>query len=72
MTAVAIHVSDLLTGPLVRLPITARVEPRMTINTISGGATSPLMIAVTYRARIGLMPTRLMASPATVARARIA
>ena len=64
MTAVAIHVSDLLTGPLVRLPITARVEPRMTISTVDDRC----HVQRTDR----LIPTRLMASPATVARAMIA
>ncbi len=47
MRAVAAHVSDRLTQPLVRLPMIPRSDPSSTINTSSGGATSPLMIAVT-------------------------
>ena len=67
MTAVALHVSVRLNGPLTWSRITLRSDPNTTTNTSNGGATSPLITAVRNSALIGSMWRKFKATPTSVA-----
>ena len=56
-----------MASPLVRVRMIARLLATSMIKTSSGGATKPLMTAVQNNASMGLMPTKLINMPTTVA-----
>src|SRR4029077_6418890 len=72
LSPVAAQVRTLLRSPLTLSFMNFRSEPRSTIRTSSGGATTPLMTAVMKRALMGSMPTKFSAPPTSTARAMIA